>query len=348
VRGTTVGRTTGTESPGGRAGPIRDVDLPTRMLVFGVARHDGSIPAAEVFAVAEACHRSTEQVRSCLRRLLAEGLFVREGVGQRATYHPTDDGLRALAGFGGRALQAHAQDSGPRGWDGHWHLVAFAVPEARRTARDALRDQLGALGGAPVHNGLYVSPHPWDKDVVATAEQLGVVDHVTLARTDQLAVGGVSEPRELAARLWPIDDVAARYRTFLDRWSVALDHMSQMQRQRVQLPDSAFLPGALAMALAYRACLDADPLLPADLLPHPWPGREARDLLVSSRRLALRLRAESGRPALFATFDDLLRTLPGDAGSGDAGDDPGSEPEPHEPEDDHDSAAARHSAGGQQ
>ena len=103
--------------------------------------------------------------------------------------------------------------------------------------------------------------------MVATAEQLGVVDHVTLARTDQLVVGGVSEPRELAARLWPIDDVAARYRAFLDRWSVALDHMSQMQRQRVQLPDSAFLPGARAMALAYRACLDADPLLPADLPP---------------------------------------------------------------------------------
>ena len=109
--------------------------------------------------------------------------------------------------------------------------------------------------------------------MVATAEQLGVVDHVTLARTDQLVVGGVSEPRELAARLWPIDDVAARYRAFLDRWSVALDHMSQMQRQRVQLPDSAFLPGALPpLALAYRACLDADPLLPADLLPTPGPG----------------------------------------------------------------------------
>lgn len=354
MRGTTVGETTATGNPGSRAGAISDVDLPTRMLVFGVARHDGSIPAAEVFAVAEACHRSTEQVRSCLRRLVAEGLFVREGVGQRATYQPTDDGLRALAGFGGRALQAHAQDSGPTGWDGHWHLVAFAVPEARRTARDALRDQLGALGGAPVHNGLYVSPHPWDKDVVATAEQLGVVEHVTLARTDQLAVGGVSEPRELAARLWPIDDVASRYRSFLDRWSVALDHMSHMQRQNVQLPDSAFLPGALAMALAYRACLDADPLLPAELLPHPWPGREARDLLVSSRRLALRLRAESGRPALFATFDDLLRTLPGDAGPGDAGDtgdDVGSEPEPRQPDDDHECdaiAAARRSPGGQQ
>jgi phenylacetic acid degradation operon negative regulatory protein len=346
VGGTAVIATTGTGKPAGRTGAISDVDLPTRMLVFGVARHDGSIPAAEVFAVAEACDRSTEQVRSCLRRLVAEGLFEREGVGQRATYHPTDDGLRALAAFGGRALQAHAQDSGPAGWDGHWHLVAFAVPEARRTARDALRDQLGALGGAPVHNGLYVSPQPWDKEVVATAEQLGVVDHVTLARTDELVVGGVSEPRELAARLWSIDDVAARYRSFLDRWSVVLDHMSAMQRQQVALPDSAFLPGALAMALAYRACLDADPLLPTELLPHPWPGREARDLLVTSRRLALRLRAGSGRPALFATFDDLLRTLPASPGAGEAGGTNGTlDDEDHDPDD---TAAARRSQGGQQ
>ena len=59
-----------------------------------------------------------------------------------------------------------------------------------------------------------------------------------------------------------------------------------MQRHDEPLPDSAFMPGALAMALAYKACFDADPLLPAELLPRPWPGRAARDLLASSRRLA--------------------------------------------------------------
>jgi phenylacetic acid degradation operon negative regulatory protein len=308
--GVTAGAAAGGPAPG--YGAIRDVDLPTRMLVFGVARHDGSIPAAEAFAVADACRRSGEQVRSCLRRLVAEGLFVRAGVGQRATYHPTDDGLRALAAFGGRAVQAHVEDRRPAGWDGCWHLAAFAVPEARRADRDALRDRLGALGGASVHNGLYVSPHPWHKDVMACAEQLGVVEHVTLARTDDLTVGGVGDPRELASRLWPVGDVADRYRAFLDRWSRVADRLAAMERAHEQLPDSAFLPGALAMALAYRSCLDADPLLPAELLPRPWPGRAARDLLVRSRRLALRIRAERGRPALFATFDDLIQSLPGD------------------------------------
>lgn len=299
---------------------IGDGDLPTRMLVFGVARHDGSIAAADVFAVAEACRRAPEQVRSCLRRLVAEGLFERDGVGQRAVYRPTDSGLRALAGFGARALRAHAQDAEGNRWDGRWHLVGFAVPESRRTARDALRDHLGRLGGAAVHNGLYVSPQPWDKDVLATAGDLGVGDHVTLAVTDDLVVGGEREPRVLAARLWPLADLARRYRDFVDRWSPVLPRLESMQRARQPLPDSAFLPGALAMGLAYRACFEADPLLPPELLPQPWPGREARQLLVTSRRLALRIRAGSGRPPLFATFDDLVDALPAAAPPRAAGD----------------------------
>lgn len=306
---------------------IGDSDLPTRLLVFGVARHDGSIAAADVFAVAEACRRAPEQVRSCLRRLVAEGLFDREGVGQRAVYRPTGDGLRALAGYSARALRAHAQDAARTPWDGRWHLVGFAVPESRRTARDALRDHLGRLGGAAVHNGLYVSPQPWDDDVLATAADLGVADHVTLAVTSDLVVGGEREPRALAARLWPLADLARRYRDFVDRWSPVLPRLESMQRAREPLPDSAFLPGALAMGLAYRACFESDPLLPAELLPQPWPGREARELLVTSRRLALRIRAGSGRPPLFATFDDLVDALPGHPPGADIGDDrPGADP----------------------
>src|SRR5205814_3033424 len=56
--------------------------------------------------------------------------------------------------------------------DRQWRLVAFAVPESRRPARDTFRDRLLALGGAAVQGGLYVSPHPWHKDVQAEADRL--------------------------------------------------------------------------------------------------------------------------------------------------------------------------------
>jgi phenylacetic acid degradation operon negative regulatory protein len=292
-------------------------DLPTRMLVLGLARHDGSILAADAFPVADACGRSPEQVRSCLRRLVAEGLFTRDGQGQRAVYRPTGDGLAALGAITARARLAHTQDAAGRPdprhdthvWDGRWHLAAFAIPEARRAARDALREHLGRLGGAAIHNGLYASPHPWEKDVADEAERLGVSEHVTLAATDDLAVGEVSEATALAARLWPIERLSARYQSFVDRWGHVPADLASMRRRHQTLPDSAFLPGALAMGLAYQACFDEDPLLPPELLPHPWPGGAARDLLVRSRRLALEIRAEHNRPALFRSFDDLIDAL---------------------------------------
>src|SRR5262245_764035 len=279
------------------------------MLVLGLARHDGSILAADAFPVADACGRSPEQVRSCLRRLVAEGLFTRQGQGQRAAYRATEAGLAALGASTARARLAHIQDAAARAWDRRWHLAAFAVPEARRAARDALRDHLVRLGGAAIHNGLYASPHPWEKDVNGEAERLDVSDHVTLAATDDLAVGGVSEPTALAARLWPIERLAARYQAFVDRWGHVPGDLASMRRRHQTLPDSAFLPGALAMGLAYQDCFDDDPLLPPELLPHPWPGGAARDLLVRSRRMALEIRAEHNRPALFRSFDDLIDAL---------------------------------------
>jgi phenylacetic acid degradation operon negative regulatory protein len=295
-------------------------DLPTRMLVLGLARQDGSILAADAFPVADACGRSPEQVRSCLRRLVAEGLFTRDGQGQRAVYRPTEDGLAALGASTARARLAHTQDaagrpgrsgrgSGEHGWDRRWHLAAFAIPEARRAARDALREHLGRLGGAAIHNGLYVSPRPWGDDVTAAAEALGVADHLTLAGTESLRVGGVGDARELARRLWPVDKLAARYQEFVDRWGDVPGHLDAMRRRREPLPDWAFLPGALAMGLAFQQCFEADPLLPPELLPRPWPGRAARALLVDSRRRALGLRGTRDRPALFRAFDDLVDAL---------------------------------------
>jgi phenylacetic acid degradation operon negative regulatory protein len=288
---------------------IGDGELPTRMLVLGVARRDGTIRASDVFPAAEACGRAPEQVRSCLRRLVNEGLFTREGVGQSAVYRPTDAGLAALRSAAERTRLAMAQDRSGAGWDGCWHLAAFAVPEARRSARDALRERLGALGGAAIHNGLYVSPRPWGDQVTAAAEALGVAEHLTLATTESLRVGGVGDARELARRLWPVDKLAARYQDFVDRWGDIPDHLDAMRRRREPLPEWAFLPGALAMGLAFQQCFAADPLLPPELLPRPWPGRAARALLVASRRRALGLRGTRDRPALFRAFDDLVDAL---------------------------------------
>src|SRR5438552_18393744 len=242
-----------------------------------MAHDDGTVHAAELYPVAEACGQTAEQVRSCLRRLVGEGLFVRRGEGRDARFAATETGMATLGASIERTRLAYNQDAAGRGWDGRWRLVAFAVPEERRAGRDAFRDRLLPLGGAAVQGGLYVSPHPWHKDAGAEADRLGVADLVTTASTDDLEVGGERDPRELARRLWPVDELAARYHALVDDWSFVLDSLAELRARKERLPDRAFLPGALAMAVAFQAVFDDDPLLPPELLPRPWPAPAARD-----------------------------------------------------------------------
>jgi len=289
--------------------PVADVEIPTRVLVLGMAHHDGTIVAAELHPVADACGLTADQVRSCLRRLVSEGLFTREGDGRDAIYRASEAGMRALGSSMERTRLAYAQDAAGRGWDRTWHLVAFAIPEAKRAARDAFRDHLLNLGGAAIQNGLYVSPHRWEKDVVAEAERLRVLDNVTLAATEELDVGGERDPRAVAARLWPIDAVAARYQRFVDIYQGVPDELDRMRRNKERLAEADFLPGSLVIGIKFQECFSSDPLLPPELLPRPWPGRLARELLARSRRLGILVREEHNKPALFAPFDDIVETI---------------------------------------
>lgn len=285
-------------------------DIPTRVLVLGLAHHDGTILGSELYPVAEACGQGAEQVRSCLRRLVAEGVLVRRGSGREARYEATESGMGVLGTSVERTRLAYSQDAAGQGWDRHWRLVAFAVPEVRRSARDAFRDRLLALGGAAIQGGLYVSPHQWHKDVRAHAQHLGMADLVTMIVTDDLEVGGERDPRELVRRLWPVEELATRYSGFVTRYTPVVEALKDMSQRGERLSDTLFLPGALSMAVAFDECFRDDPLLPPELLPRPWPGRAARDIVVRSRRLALSVREKQSRPALFRLFDEMTESVP--------------------------------------
>lgn len=284
--------------------------VPTRLLVLGLAHRDGTIVTSELWPVTEACGLTADQVRSCLRRLVAEELFTRRGEGRDVVLQATAAGHAALSSNLARHVLAYAQDAAGRGWDRTWRLVAFAIPESRRGARDAFRDRLLALGAAPIHNGLYVSAHRWDSEVQSAVEQLGVLEHVTIASTDDLTIGGTSNPRDLAAALWPLEQIAERYRSFITTYRDVPDDLDEMRRRGDRLAEADFLPGALHIAIRFNQCFELDPLLPPELLPKPWPGREAREILARCRKLGVLARQDKSGPALFRVFDDVISALP--------------------------------------
>ena len=129
---------------------------------------------------------------------------------------------------------------------------------------------------------------------------------VTLARSDDVEVGGVREPTMIARALWPIEELERRYHAFIEAYEGVMPFLESLRDQGAPLHDSDFLPGALEMAVVFAQSFDIDPLLPPQLLPSPWPGSEVRELLLRSRRLALEIREAQGRPALFHSFDETL------------------------------------------
>lgn len=284
--------------------------LPTRQIVLGMAHRDGRIIGAELFNVAQAVGLSVDQVRSCVRRLVNEGLFDRQGEGREAVFTATEAGAAALNSTLQRHLLGYHQDTQGRGWDRKWRIVGFAVPESNRAARDVFRDTLRQLGAAAIHPGLYVSPHDFHAEVVAAAKRLEIERLTMTATTDDLELGGTTDPKALASALWPLDLVANNYTEFVRTYRQVPADLEAMLRAGDRIAESEFIPGALRIAISFAACFDADPLLPPEMLPKPWPGREARQILARCRKLGLMIRGDKSGPALFSVFDEVAALMP--------------------------------------
>ncbi|MFE3192926.1 PaaX family transcriptional regulator C-terminal domain-containing protein [Nocardia sp. NPDC059240] len=244
-------------------------EIPTRTLVESLVREDATIDAGELYDVAAALGMSDQQVRLCIKRLVAEGQFTHEGRGRKAVLRATADTRGVLEPDLEYLRLMYAQDRGQAGWDGVWHLAAFAVPESQRTARDGLRDAIVGLGGAPIQGGLYVSVHAWEDRIRSAAAGLGVAGQLTTATTGDLEVGGVTAVRALAARLWPLERLAAGH----ERLLASAEHTL---RTLPSADPTECLTLAVALAAEFSRALEPDPLLPPELLPRHWVGTTAR------------------------------------------------------------------------
>ncbi|MFE6750947.1 PaaX family transcriptional regulator C-terminal domain-containing protein [Kitasatospora purpeofusca] len=273
------------------------------MLVHALVREDGTVAADELYDVAGTLGMSDQQVRLCIKRLVAEGRFTHEGRGRKAELHATPDTLRDLAPGADFLRHAFHQDAGAAPWDGVWHLAAFAVPESARAARDALREALVHLGGAPLQGGLYVSANAWEPYVEEAAHRLGAHGGLTLLTTTDLRRGDTREPVELARELWPLAEIADRYHR-LDR--VAGPRLDRLTGP-AELSPAELLTLAVELTAELTRAMEPDPLLPPELLPRPWPGTLARERIARCwAALYTRDRGEA-RPALFRRYAEITR-----------------------------------------
>lgn len=280
-------------------------EIGTRTLVFALVREDGTVDAGELYAVAGALGMTDQQVRLCLKRLVAEGRFSQEGRGRKAVLRLTADASGAVAPDAEYVRHAYRQDQGLAPWDGTWHLFAFAIPETSRQARDTLRDTLLHLGAVPLQGGLYVGANDIGEIVEAHARHLGVLPSLTRLTSRDLRVGDETDPARLAALLWPLRRIAERHEALAALATARLARLSSADRPT----DTELLTYAIELAASFTTAMEPDPLLPPELLPQPWPGTRARALAAQCwEALAAGTGQEPGRPRLFRLHDSSLLT----------------------------------------
>lgn len=195
---------------------------------------------------------SEGSTRTALSRLVAAG----EAVAERGGYR--------LAGrlVARQARQAASRAARTRGWDGTWELASVAG-DGRRAAADraALRDALVELRLVELREGLWGRPDNLDPD--RSPEAATVAERWCTAWS-----GAVPSPYPSAAALWDLEGWVATARDLSEQMGALLPSLLA--------GDTGVLADGFVTAAAVLRHLQADPLLPAELLPAGWPGPALR------------------------------------------------------------------------
>lgn len=100
--------------------------------------------------------RQDEYIAVARRTLKKEGLLIEK------------DGFLRLSPKGERALQRLSPQmllQRPRKWDGRWRVLIFDIPEARRNARDNIRNHLRSSGFVRAQDSVWIYPYACEEFV---------------------------------------------------------------------------------------------------------------------------------------------------------------------------------------
>ena len=170
-----------------------------------------------------------------------------------------DAGRHALAGpFLTRLERQDDSRTGTtRAWDGDWELAVVEGERRPAVDRAALRRAMRDLRLAELREGVWLRPANLDPGRLPEARAV-----VTAQCLDFTA-----RPVDVVAdRLWSVDDWATTARRL----------ETDLTAQGPQLEDPDELAVGFLLSAAVLRHLQADPLLPTELLPPDWPGPSLR------------------------------------------------------------------------
>jgi phenylacetic acid degradation operon negative regulatory protein len=271
-------------SPGGNLSKVRPQSVMLSFLGLYLRGRDVAVSMGTLIDVFRRVGVGEEAVRSTVTRMAHKDLLARHPRG-RQVYVGLTSRSRAVLEEGHRRIWE--QGATNRSWDGTWTVVAFSLPDERRSERHDLRTRLQWAGFGPLQGGLWVAAGR--RDVEEALAPLDVSAHlVTLAG----AAVPPTQPRDLLRRAFDVAAIARSYRQFLGHWAGAPDVVDEV-------PDD--LARQLLLHTDWLGSVRRDPYLPVEHLPRDWPAVEAEKVF---RRLAASWEEPAGMEA--ARVLDLL------------------------------------------
>ncbi len=190
--------------------------------------------------------------RTALSRMVAAGEAETEAGGYRLT------GRLAAR----QARQSASRRAETRPWDGTWEVATVEGDKARSAAdRAHLRDALRALRLVELREGVWGRPDNLQPDRAPDAR-------ATADAWCRWWRGAVPDPAPVPADLWDLADWA----TSAEGLQIAMADLLG----GLESGDTAGLADGFVVSAAVLRHLQADPLLPTELLPSTWPGEDLR------------------------------------------------------------------------
>ncbi|MGO8827167.1 MAG: PaaX family transcriptional regulator C-terminal domain-containing protein [Acidimicrobiales bacterium] len=198
------------------------------------------LPVAQLVRLTALFGISENRARVALSRMVTAGEATSDGAGR----------YRLAGHLAARQSRQSASRSGTvAAYDGRWWLAVVTTTGSTAEVRGARRRALAYARMAELREGVWMRPG-----------NVAVVLPDSLDADVELMTARPADARALAGRLWDLPSWSDRARSLLGNLGSLAPDMPE-----------ALAPGFELSAAVLRH-LQADPLLPAELLPDDWPG----------------------------------------------------------------------------
>jgi len=202
------------------------------------------LPVAQLVRLAGLFGISENRARVALSRMVAAGEASSDGSGRYRLAGP-------LVARQSRQSASRAGETAP--YDGRWWLAVVTTAGSSAEVRLARREALAYARLGELREGVWMRPANIDVSLPTPVDA-----------DIELMTADPEDPERLVTRLWD-----------LDAWSVRAVALLDALRNLAPEGPEALAPGFELSAAVLRH-LQADPLLPADLVPAGWPGAPLR------------------------------------------------------------------------